>query len=120
MIYCALTRCPSAAYVTNLVKHRAALACALKQRPSNFFERNPNLSLANASRPKQQMAYEKISVWVNFGSKLLSSFSVSAIYSFRKYLRHRQTQTSNGNVENIQLRFGSPQPVPFLGNRCAQ
>ena len=29
-----------------------------------------------------------------FGSKFISSFSMSAIYSFLKYLRYRQTQTS--------------------------
>ena len=29
-------------------------------------------------------------VWTIFGSKLRSSFSISAIFSFLKYLRHRQ------------------------------
>jgi len=53
-------------------------------------------------------------VWIIFGSKLLSSFLMSAIYSFPKYLRYRQTQTSSGNVENLQLRFGSPLRDPFL------
>jgi len=36
-----------------------------------------------------------------FGSKLLSSCSVLAIYSFLKYICYRQTQKSSGNVENI-------------------
>jgi len=45
-------------------------------------------------------------------SKLLSSFSVSAIYSFLKYLSY--TQTSSGNFENTQSRFGSPRRDPFL------
>ena len=40
------------------------------------------------------------------GSKLPSSFLMSAIYSFLKYQRYRQT--SSGNVENLQLWFGSP------------
>jgi len=31
--------------------------------------------------------------WMIFGSKLLSSFLMSAIYSFLKYLRYRQTPT---------------------------
>jgi len=47
-------------------------------------------------------------------SKLLSSFSMSTICSFPKYLRYRQTQTSSGNLENIQLRFGSPRRYPFV------
>ena len=47
-------------------------------------------------------------------SKLLSSFSVSTICSFPKYLRYRQTQTSSGNLENIQLRFGSTRRYPFV------
>jgi len=50
-------------------------------------------------------------VWVIFGRKLLSSF-LSATYSFRKYLRYRQT--SSGNVENLQLRFVSPLRDPFF------
>jgi len=49
----------------------------------NFFEHVPNLRLVNTSR--------------------LSSFLVSAIYSFLKYLYYRQTQTSSGDVENTQL-----------------
>jgi len=40
----------------------------------------------------------------NFSKKLLSLFSMSTIYSFLKYLHYRQTQTSSGNVENIQQR----------------
>jgi len=46
--------------------------------------------------------------WMIFGSKLLSSFLMLAIYSFLKYLRYTQTQTSSGNVEKIHRRFGSP------------
>jgi len=49
-----------------------------------------------------------------FGSKLLSSFLMLVIYSFLKYLHYRQTQTSSGEVENLQLRFGSPLRDPFL------
>jgi len=53
--------------------------------------------------------YEKIMmVWMIFGSKLLSSFLKLAIYSFLKYLRYRQTQTSCGDVEKMHRRFGSP------------
>jgi len=32
-------------------------------------------------------------VWMIFDSNLLSSFSMSAIYFFLKYLCHRQTKT---------------------------
>jgi len=42
-----------------------------------------------------------MTVWPNFGSNLLSSFSVSGMYYFFKYLYHRQTQTNSGNVENM-------------------
>ena len=72
-----------------------------------------------------------IVVWMIFSSKLLSSFSLSAISSFLKYLCYRQTKTSSGNGENIQLRLRSPwrnpffdplQPMfgsdPCFGNRC--
>jgi len=34
-----------------------------------------------------------------FSSKLLNNFSLSAIYSFLKYLRYRQTETSSGDGE---------------------
>jgi len=45
----------------------------LRQQLPNFFERDPNMSLVNTSRPKPLKAYEKIMiVWMMFGSKLLS------------------------------------------------
>jgi len=46
-----------------------------------------------------------------FGRTLLSSFSVSAIYSFLKCLFYRKAQTNNDNVENTvnsQTEFGPP------------
>ena len=49
-----------------------------------------------------------------FGSKVPSSFLMSAIHSFLKFLRYKQTQTSSGNVENLKLRFGSPLCDHFL------
>jgi len=49
-----------------------------------------------------------------FGSKLLSSFLMSAVYSFLKYLRYKQTQTSSGNVENLQLRLDRLFATHFL------
>jgi len=55
-----------------------------------------------------------IVAWVMFGSKLLSSFLISAI----KYLRYRQRQAVV--TLNIQTRFGSPRrdlffdPSPLL------
>jgi len=49
-----------------------------------------------------------------FSSKLLGSFSLSAIYSFIKYLHYRQTKTNSGNGENIQPGFRSPRRDPFL------
>jgi len=53
-----------------------------------------------------------------FSSKLLSSFSLSAIYSFFKHLRNRQTKTSSGNSENIQPRFRSPRRHRYFRNHC--
>jgi len=53
-------------------------------------------------------------VSIIFGNKLLSSFLMSAICSFLKYLCYRQTKTSSGNVDIAQLRFGSPRRYPFL------
>jgi len=50
--------------------------------------------------------------WMIFGSKLLSSFSVSAIYSLLKNLRYKQT--SKGKVENTLVRLGSPQHDLFF------
>jgi len=58
-----------------------------------FFERGPNLNLVNIWRPKPQTAYEKNNdciVRIIFGNKLLSSFLMSAIDSFLKYIRYRQ------------------------------
>jgi len=43
-------------------------------------------------RPKSQTAYVNMTktliVWMIFGSRLPSLFSVSAVYSFLKYLRY--------------------------------
>jgi len=68
----------------------------LDQRFPYFSERDPNLSLVNISRPKPQTAYlnmkNALIAWMIFGRKFLSSFSLSAIYSFLKYLRYTQTQ----------------------------
>jgi len=48
-------------------------------------------------------------VWMIFGSRLLSSFSVSALHSFLKCLRYivKQTQTSLKNY-NSGLALWSP------------
>jgi len=56
-------------------------------------ECDPNLSLANILR--------------------LSSFLIPAIYSFLENMQYSQTQTSSGNVENMQLWFGPPGRDPF-------
>jgi len=44
---------------------------------------------------------ELMNVRMIYGSKLLSSFSMSGIYSFLKFLHYRQAHTSSGNVEKI-------------------
>jgi len=52
-------------------------------------------------------------VWMIFASKLLRSFSVSAIYPFLLYLRYRQT--SSGNVKyTSQDWIASARPVAVL------
>jgi len=43
-------------------------------------------------------------VWMIFGSRLLSLFSVSAVYSFLKYLRYTTNRQAN-KFEEVQLRF---------------
>jgi len=48
----------------------------------------------------------------DFGSKLLSSFLMSAFHSFLKYLRYRQRQTAV--TLKKQNRFGSPRHGPFF------
>ena len=52
--------------------------------------------------------------WMIFGSKLLSSFLMSAIYSFLKYLRYRQTPTwesavggENGHLPSLEIGIAS-------------
>ena len=51
---------------------------------------------------------------MTFSSKLLSSFSLSAIYSFFRYVHYRQTNTSSGNVENIQSSRAGLKPMQSL------
>ena len=53
-------------------------------------------------------------VWMIFDCKLLCLFLMSAIFSFLMYLCYRTTQTSNGNSENIQPRFGSSRRDSFF------
>jgi len=86
----------------------------LDQRFPNFFEHDPNLRLANTPQTTTQASnnVRKNDCMSDFGHKLLSSFLMSAIYSFRKYLSYAQTRS--GNVENTQPRLGSPRRDPFL------
>ena len=75
-------------------KDATRFASMARSTVSKLFWARPNLSLVNISRPKPQTTYEKMIVWMNLGSKLLSSFLMSTIYSFLKcprYVdRHRQ------------------------------
>ena len=69
----------------------------LDQQLPNFFERGPNLSLVNTSRPMPQTTYEKASVvWMFFCSKLLISFLGSPIQESTVfssvYATHRRRQ----------------------------
>jgi len=41
----------------------------------------------------------------DFSPVAIRTFSLSAIFSFLESLRYRQTQTSSGNVANIQPRY---------------
>jgi len=44
--------------------------------------------------------------WMIFGSRLLSSFSISPFYSFLKYLRYTTNRHRQADkFEKIQLRF---------------
>jgi len=64
----------------------------------------------NILRPKPQAAYvnmiKMLIVWTSFGSRLLSSFSMSAFYSFLKYLRYTTNRHNQADkFEKIQMRF---------------
>ena len=58
--------------------------------------------------PKSQKAYlnmtKMLIVWIIFGSRLLSVFSVSAVSSVLKYLRYTTNRHAN-KFEELQLRF---------------
>ena len=62
----------------------------------------------NILRPKSQTAYlnmtKMLIVWMIFGCRLLSLFSVSAVYSFLKYLRYTTNRQAN-KFEELPLRF---------------
>jgi len=64
--------------------------------------------LVNILRPKSQRVYVNMTkmliVWMIFGSRLLSLFLVSAVYSFLKYLRYTTNRQAN-KFEELQLRF---------------
>ena len=51
-------------------------------------------------------------LWMMFASKLRSSFLFQQ--STLKYLRYRQTKKSDGNVKNIQPRFGTSRRDPYF------
>jgi len=64
----------------------------------------------NILQPKPQTAYVNMTkmliLWMIFGSRLLSWFSMSAIYSFLKYLRYTTNRHRQADkFEKIQLRF---------------
>ena len=66
--------------------------CLINQRFQNIFELEWNLSLVNILSPKLQTAYVNMTkmliVWMIFGIRLLSSFSMSAFHSFFNCLRY--------------------------------
>jgi len=55
-------------------------------------------------RPKSQTAYVNMTkmliIWMIFGSRLLSLFSVSAVYSLLKYLRYTTNREANKNYKS--------------------
>ena len=72
-------------------------AHCFNQRFQNFFERDWNLTWWTSCDPS--LKQRKI-----FGSRLLSLFSVSAVYSFLKYLRYTTNRQAN-NFEELQHKF---------------
>jgi len=62
----------------------------------------------NILRPKSQTAYVNMTkmliVWMIFGRRLLTLFSVSAVYYFLKYLCYTTNRQAN-KFEELQLRF---------------
>jgi len=86
----------------------------LDQRFSNVFERVPNLSLVNKSRPKPQTTYEKMDCLDEFWQQV-AKLLISAIYSFLKCPRCRQTISGNvQNAVNTKRGFGLPLRDPFF------
>jgi len=79
------------------------------QHKSEFGEHLATQTSNNVSKNKKAMI-----VLIIFGNKLISSFLMSAVCSFPKYLCYRQPKTSSGNVDIAQLRFGSPRRYPFF------
>ena len=72
------------------------------QRFQKCFECDWNLSLVDILRPNPQTAFVNMTkmliVWMIFGSRLPSSFSISALYSFLKYLCY----TTNRQADKLE------------------
>jgi len=80
--------------------------------PKLFLAR-PKSKLVNTSWPKPQITYDKNTDCVDdFGSKLLNSFLMSAIFSFLKDLRCRQT--SSGKLKIYQSGLDRLCAIHFL------
>ena len=84
------------------------IAYCFNQRVPKFFRAWLKSELVNILRPKSQTAYvdmtKMLIVWMIFGSRLLNLFSVSAVYSFLKYLRCTTIRQAN-KFEELRLRF---------------
>ena len=103
-----------------------------RKAPNLKKPRTPKTKIRLCPSLKQRMK-KIIIVWVVFGSKLLSSFLMSAIYSFVKYLLCRQTKARSSYVENTHSgldRLGATHFLtlrhhclcfdPYFGNHCAR
>ena len=82
----------------------------ISHRFQNCFERDWNLSLVNISRPKPQTEYVNMTkmliVLMIFGSRLLSSFQMSALYFCLKHLYYaRNRQADKFEKYNSGLGF---------------
>ena len=84
------------------------IAYCFNQRFQNFFPAWLKSELVNILRAKSQTAYlnmtKMLIIWMIFGSRSLSLFSVSAVYSFLKYLRYTTNRQAK-KFEELQLRF---------------
>jgi len=95
-----ITKVRSAKTATHLLHHSQCLAWLTVSGSQTILNATRIWVWWTSRDPSLKQHMKKIViVWMIFGSKLLCSFSMSAIYSSLKYLCFRQTQRSSGTCK---------------------